>query len=420
MHAAGVLLITALCVAGETRPVQAEVAVSLRAPEAGWLGSAAQEQAEVPRTVAGQAVLNANGRVVRARISDEPLIVIDGGPAPFVRIVGAALLPDGLVIADAVTRLLYFYRLDGSQVAATGGAGDGPGEFRSLTWIQVRGDRVVVYDRDLQRLSEFDADGRLRGSTQIEPTRHWTAEMARGVFDDGQILVRAQPTDGVPMQRDGSSRPELVLLLFDARGRVTDSVASHLGTEMTVQSLPGGRGQVMGAVPFGKGTGVAVGPSTFYIAENRDDRIVERNQRGEPIRELRPPDAPRPKAVTERHIAAVRTTMAEQGAPPPVLALFDEMPRPDRFPVYGWYFGDDVHELELLRADQEGRVWVLHGGGPGDLPVWTMFSADGRPPMRIEAPEVLDVLAMSDDFVVVRHWSPLDVESVQLRALVRP
>ena len=74
------------------------------------------------------------------------------------RVVGAARLADGsVVIANAGTGELRRYGFDGKHLGTTGRPGDGPEEFRAMSWLG-RGDRdsIFVWDRGKNRVTVYE------------------------------------------------------------------------------------------------------------------------------------------------------------------------------------------------------------------------------------------------------------------------
>jgi len=86
----------------------------------------------------------------------------DDGSFTLYRVVGAVLTSDGgLVIGNGGNHEIVRFSRAGDLVWRVGGEGDGPEEFRSMTWLQgAGGDTVTVWDGRGRRASALDADGR--------------------------------------------------------------------------------------------------------------------------------------------------------------------------------------------------------------------------------------------------------------------
>lgn len=79
------------------------------------------------------------------------------------------LASGGFVVAENEEGRLRFIDPDGRPVVTVGRQGAGPGEYRSIRWVQVlRGDTVAVYDIQQRRLTYLDGRGDL---IRTEPIR---------------------------------------------------------------------------------------------------------------------------------------------------------------------------------------------------------------------------------------------------------
>lgn len=104
-----------------------------------------------------------------------------------VGVVGALRLPDQrIVVANGGTRELRFFDSKGSFLHAVGREGEGPGEYRSLDYIGLLGDTIVVYDGRLLRLSLLDPGGHFLGSLSFSNV---VFPYVVGSLDSGKITV---------------------------------------------------------------------------------------------------------------------------------------------------------------------------------------------------------------------------------------
>src|SRR5687768_2566368 len=85
------------------------------------------------------------------------------------RVRAVNLLPDGrIAIANGGTSEIRLYDANGRWVKSIGREGDGPGEFRLITGLQVLPpDTLVVFERGEARVNTFTADGGLVTSRRI-------------------------------------------------------------------------------------------------------------------------------------------------------------------------------------------------------------------------------------------------------------
>jgi len=99
------------------------------------------------------------------RLSPEPVVDIGGGDREeeqLFRVVGALRLSDDrIVVVNGGTNEIRFYGPGGAFLSASGGEGEGPGEFRRLSALRrLRGDSLFAQDGRLYRSSVFDGQGR--------------------------------------------------------------------------------------------------------------------------------------------------------------------------------------------------------------------------------------------------------------------
>jgi len=153
-----------------------------------------------------------------------------GDDHPLYNVVGAALVNGGIIVANG-DQTLQYYGIDGKLIRVVGGEGAGPGEFRSLSWLQKIEDHVVVFDRELGRVSEFDGDGAFLRSVNIAPVDGYIGARAAGVFPDRSILVEAAVKQNSTRNAPIVYRDTLALLRYDPNGRLVDSIGTYVWEE---------------------------------------------------------------------------------------------------------------------------------------------------------------------------------------------
>ena len=109
---------------------------------------------------------DADHSVRKFTLDGEPLLTLGtrGTPSddqPFNRPTNVAVAPNGDVyVSDGYGNArVHHFRADGRLIASWGGPGGGPGEFRIPHGIAVVGDRVLVADRENDRIQVFDLEG---------------------------------------------------------------------------------------------------------------------------------------------------------------------------------------------------------------------------------------------------------------------
>jgi hypothetical protein len=357
----------------------------------------------------------ADGPAPTVRLDSISTIVLGADDsAPLFQVSGGVLLDDGLVVGEQSTGQLRFYRSSGRFIRAVGGAGEGPGEFRRLGWLQRVGDRIFAYDLALQRLSEYRLDGTYVHDVRIEAHPPFAFPYAFGLFANRSILVAAYaPQEDVPQQ--GAYRPRVVLMRYAPDGTFLDSLGWYAGTDTYVE--PWGRGgQTTAPLVFGRQTMVAVSGNLYFLTENDGPAITVFDTAGSEVGRLHPPGTLERRPVRERDIAVARGRFARFSTPQVKLGeVFDRMPLPDTFPIYGWA---GFHRLKLMRAVTAGEIWVLNFGGARDLrPRWSVYDTTGAYKGDVIAPEEMELLDATHTTAAVLQWDEMDVETVRLRPI---
>ncbi len=121
----------------------------------------------------------AAAQVERWAVDSTPVVDIPGVTADdrlnFEYPTGATRLSDGgLVVSDWWAGMLRFFDGSGILERSVGREGEGPGEFRSITWLdQCAPDSLFAWDPTLDRVTVLDADGRVAGYVVCPRTRQW-------------------------------------------------------------------------------------------------------------------------------------------------------------------------------------------------------------------------------------------------------
>lgn len=150
------------------------------------------------------------------RLDPAPLMSVGDTEAdPLFEVVGIAITPSHVVIAQEGEGTLRFYDQMGTLERVVGGRGEGPGEYGELDWMKRSGDFLFAYDRYGREISRFSLDGRLLGSVALSPPEEYLVGLsARGVFSDGSVLAEVWDALFWPTE-PAVERLTLPLLLFD-------------------------------------------------------------------------------------------------------------------------------------------------------------------------------------------------------------
>lgn len=320
-----------------------------------------------------------------------------GEDAAFVSVTGVVLERDGgVVIADASTAEVRWFDSSGTFVRATGGVGDGPGEYRRIWSVEpYRGDSIYVADQLGLTVTVLSSDGQFGRRNRIEAD--WRDRSAYPLSDlphvigslaDGSFVLEGPPYMPVEVE-PGPQHATQDLFLLGPEG----SELAHLGTfwsrEVVVEQA-GGRQQrryVQFSAPFRRDAQGAV----IAVAGPADSlRFVDRT--GQVRTLVVVPDGP---PVEPRHVRAVTSSSPEAGS---------SAPRPvrDRFPGF----------IDLV-ISREGNLWL---GGPlipgEERRIWTAYSASGELLGRYSAPRTFRLFDVAGSRVAGVLTGEFDVESV--------
>lgn len=334
-----------------------------------------------------------------ARIDSVPLLTIGDDPGETLhRVAGAVLVGDTLIIAQTSAASLRFYdRQTGEFLKRVGRRGEGPGEFWFLTSLQRVGERLYAFDPENRRITVFDLSGALERTVDIRAWGGYMGPELVGVFADGSFLVEAQ----VPHDRPRSPmfrRFVNVLGRFDANGGFVDSLGHYLGKQHYAAPR-GDNGETNGQPPpFARWSSAGVIGDGFYVHDNKVAMIPVFDTIGELLREVGPDPPPEP----------LRISRSDRER----LSGFDDIDADDLPRFYPFHSGSAV---------VDGALWVLdYLDTERDTRMeWTVYSHEGERLGRVTTEERLSIRAVDGDVAVVVHHGGWDVETVQLRRIVR-
>lgn len=344
------------------------------------------------------------------RPTPEPLLVLgDAVDANMVFRVSAAIrLASGrIAVASGGTSRVLIFEPDGRLLAATGGAGEGPGEFHSLGGLaRFPGDSILVLDPALRRLTLLNSDGRL-GRVVPLPAEGSRFEMV-GLLDDASIVLATSRTH-VPGPNP-ERRPTL-LIRYSSEGRPLDTIGAFTGLE--IYSVMIGDVRALRALPFGRDLSTAAGGDRVYVGTGEDPAVQVRDRHGDAIGRITWSGAPEPVTAVDRlrhrertletirnpEVRRLRTREFERG-----LARF-----PTYFPTHG-----------RLLAGADGGLWVEEYVRPGDVTRrWHVLDPGGAPIGRVTLDTGSLLLDAGVDYLLVRAEDESGVESIRLYGLDR-
>lgn len=314
-----------------------------------------------------------------------PLLDVAGtaanGDVVFEYASGATRLADGRVaIGDRVARVVRFVDASGRLVRTVGREGEGPGEFRDVTWLgQCGPDSVFVWDRMLDRMTVLDSAGRAAGQYRIpaDPTAA-TPPAFVSCSRSGVFAFLSTPSGPMQMNRETGESPhyEAPLWLGDARGDLIHAFGDVAAAELR---------------PLGKVTRLAVSDDRLYVGTNDSAFVDVYALDGRHLATLRvgvPARAP-----TRRHYERVidelvaPLVIADERAQMKRVML--EVPMPARLPFYAELF-----------VDPEGTLWV-QTSIPGDPDTrLRAIGAEGAILGEVRVPADLRVFEVGLDYIL--------------------
>ncbi len=220
------------------------------------------------------------------RVSSSPIISIGhvDGPEPYLLydVTSLRVTSRGrIIVANAGTREVRVFDSDGVFVEAVGRRGQGPGEYQHLTGIELFArDSMIVFDRDLRRLSVFSPSGQFLRSFLVEAPAGSTApvEALVGVGDGKAVLVGARYRDPPEYAgRTGIERIPNTIFSVDLTDGVVKLATDVSGTErgyivrgsgMSFAPLPHRRWAVIAAFSGGLVVGDNALPTVRVLTPN--------------------------------------------------------------------------------------------------------------------------------------------------------
>lgn len=342
------------------------------------------------------------------RLSSEPIVrigAVSGDSSQLLyRVTHASRLHDGrIAVVNAGTRQVRFYDTDGSVLGAIGGAGDGPGEFRSPWMVhELPGDSLLVIDL-YREISIFDPGGNF--VRRFLPTRP-DGSMGEGFepvdqFGDGSLLFRSHYPQTQRPAGLSRNRIQMVRVLTDG------TPGGSLG-DYDDQTGMGGTQYLFG--PWAK---EAAAGSTMWYGPGDAYELREIDFDGNVLRLVRLDRPPRPVTAddisdfVDYAIAQVANTPREQFA----RRLYADPQHAEHFPAH----------FEIM-VDGDGNLWV-QDYHPFHLRVarsWDVFDPEGHYLGAVTMPESFTVREIGSDYLLGTWQDDLDVEYVVMHAIEKP
>lgn len=347
-------------------------------------------------------------------LSDRPVLEIGMAYGPpeyqLYRVTAVCQMMDGrIVVANAGTFELRFYDAAGHYLFSAGGKGNGPGEFRDLTWLDdIDRDSLIVFDRGLSTVSVFDIHGRFRRSFRLDPIGPDLFPYPVGLLEDGDLLVYGAQVFRPQNAPSGLVKTASPYVLYSMNGEIRDTVGRLPGPTVFLD-VEGSSMEVL-RLPLGPLPDAAVYRNGFFYTDGADEIQYHAADGEVPLsvgleRPVRP--------VTSDDVAfVVRSLIGETSDPrlrTQLRRTLARVPYPDRLPGFS-----------QLLVDNRGNIWGLETPAPRDSTAWwTIFSSSGALTARVASPTTLRVYDVSGDHLVGVVTDSLGVERVRVYSLKR-
>jgi hypothetical protein len=349
------------------------------------------------------------------KLADDPSFLVlsdETGGINIFRVASVRPLLDGRVaVANDGTKEVLIFDEAGELLHQLGGAGDGPGEFRSISsLLALPSASVGVYDQTHRRFSTFDSSGNLVEEKTIEPGLPGAFSSALHPLSDGHFVFSTSmgfPID--PFQ--GIVRAESEFLLLDSDMTVLGSYGAFPGNEVFNSDV--GAGLLL----FGKRTHVETSGDQLIVGTGEAAELRVFSPSRILIKILRWPDTDRsvtPEAI-ERFIEAGLAEMPE-AQHPAARAMAAGIPSAEVQPPF-----------ESIIADDEGWLWVggyrgpemvIPGRQPPERP-WLIFDPEGFLRARVLTPLGFEPYAVEGGRMYGVFLDELGVESVKAYSIIR-
>jgi hypothetical protein len=352
---------------------------------------------------------------------------VGGGTQPaeqLAGVVGAVRLGDGrLAIAEQSVRSVKLFDARGRFVRAIGRQGPGPGEFSSITRLDLLpGDSLAVYDGLRATLTVFDTSGRVGRIDRIAAGPGGLK--LEGLLGDGtMVLSRAYNT--VFSRTSRLERDPITYVAIRPQSATVDTIVEVPGSD--VYLFAGEEFSSRREVPFGRSSVIAVARDRLLIGSGDSWQVESRGSDGRLVALHRVRDTP--VEVTKPEIARfkreylarmkgtrVQATGGGGGRPDMQAAMLAQAER--MLEAVPYPAAHAPYDSVLVGAGDE--LWVRRQHPFRAEPsTWTVLTRDGAASGTVTLPPGMRLFQVGSDFVVGMTTDADDVEHVGVYPLRR-
>ncbi|MCJ7629016.1 MAG: hypothetical protein MUO50_11595 [Longimicrobiales bacterium] len=357
-------------------------------------------------------------------VSAEAALLIGGADERegyfFQRVAGATRLSDGrIVVADGGSSEISFYDSLGTHLETVGGEGEGPGEFRGVMQIQrLPGDTLLILSYR-PGLTWFSPEGDYLRSEPVNLNQVAQVPCRLGesnwfALRDGSILTVMEDNFGFDPCPPSPESPWRQTGLI-ARSTTFDGKFDTLGVlPATERNSPNYRA-------YGRSLVLAFGPERVFAGDTGGQEILVLSLKGDTLSSYPTPWEPVPIPPEAKREDVRRFTR-----PDGTVQVGNPYLYPDNYPLFGRILADEVGFLWVMAYPtlvEPVSSWALERVFGGVVEEggarWRILGPNGRIVTEIRTPAGLFLLEIGKDYVLGVSKDELDVQAIQLHALVR-
>ncbi len=324
----------------------------------------------------------------------------------------AQFLPDGdVLVVDSEAGALRIFAPDGSFVRSFGSTGEGPGEFRTISRVDIGDDGVLgVWDVSSQRLSVLQLDGTLVGTDLFE---NRGLRFVRRMSADRYLVGERLDPEVESLGGNWSVLRGVTLLVSESLESGPDTLAAYRGGEAVRETTNSGnifRTREASRV-FGRDFYLAISPATIAAGSSDQFSIDLYDTEGGLQRVVRISSVE--TVITESHAddwidAALETFGDTPSTRAATVAQLEAAPLPEVFPAFS-----------AIHLDQEGRLWVQEYEMPrADRSRWLVFSTEGAYLGLVWIPVEFEITDVATDRILGVWTDDLGVPTIRVYDLL--
>lgn len=330
----------------------------------------------------------------------------------FAQISGLRRLQDGsIIVANNGTAEVRAYSPAGEHRWSAGQLGDGPGDFRSLTWVALLpGDTIVAHDNQPTRLVTFTPEGQHLKTVPVSVTGVGCGSYRPGLPGLQLLVLSCPPRVSKP---PGIHRPARYVAIVDPFAATLRRLATVEGPEELV--LEGGNWTYPA---FGLSPAAAARDSIIVYGSSERFEVQVMDLDGRVARTISWQGSRQPVTdslrrlyeydATRRLIDFARRTGRD------TLAVIEGGVR--QAPAYS----DSVPTIGSILLDSDLNIWVSDFGfRENPATRWSVFGLSGEHLAEVHVPQRFRIFDIGRDYVLGVQRDVDGLESIRLHRLVK-